>query len=139
MSSIKIKYILILVILAVILTSCKTSVEETPADVVEAYINALATKDKDQAAELSCIYWKEAGKAEVSAFEDYEVSLEKVDCSVIEEDEVVATVSCTGNYVLEDSGGKTTTLALDQRSYLVKFEDDAWKVCGYKYLEAGGE
>jgi hypothetical protein len=139
MPSNKIKTALILVILAVTLTSCNTSTTESPADVVEAYINALASQDSAQAVELSCIYWKEAGKAEVSAFEGYEVSLEKVDCTVTEEDEEVATVSCPGNYVLEDSEGQTTTLALDQRSYLVKFEDDAWKVCGYKYLEAGEE
>ena len=139
MSSRKFLIVVVFVTLVVCLTGCKTSPSDTPASVVEAYIQALANKDSTQVAELSCIYWKEAGKAEVSAFEGYEVSLKGVKCTVIEEDEEVAAVSCTGNYVLEDSEGQTTSLTLDQRSYLVKFEDDAWKVCGYKYLEAGGE
>ena len=123
------KLTVIVFMLMLMLVSCGGS---TPGDVIEAYLAAVVAKDEVTSVRLSCLAWEEQARAEGAAFDANEVALEDVSCQAVQELENEAIVNCTGSIRFSYDGGVEETLDLEGRSFLVVFEDDEWKMCGYR-------
>ncbi len=126
------KLILVIIAFALLLSACGSSGADSPEKVVEAYLAALVAGDSAQAVSLSCAAWEEFAISDSAAFDGVEVSLEGAACSVVEQAEGRAVVSCTGQFVFSYAGGETQTLGLENRQYVVVMENDSWRMCGYQ-------
>jgi hypothetical protein len=61
-----------------------------------------------------------------------QASLDSASCSVVEQEDGRAVVSCTGQFVFSYAGGESQTLGLENRRYVVVNENDTWRMCGYQ-------
>ncbi len=117
--------------LVLLLTACTTP-GNTPPEAIEAYLTALVAKDETQAVTLSCAAWESQALVEGDAFEGVEVTLQNPACQTTEENNDTATVACTGAIVFSYAGGENQELDLSLRTYVVAYENDEWKMCGYQ-------
>lgn len=127
-----IRYMLFIFLTAVLFMIAACGVEKSPADAVEAYLGALENKDEVQAVSLSCAEWEETARAEGESFMTVEVELQDANCSVVEQSENTALVSCEGRFVFSYDAGEDLVLELSTRFFKVVKEGDQWLMCGYR-------
>jgi uncharacterized lipoprotein NlpE involved in copper resistance len=120
-----------LVIFSFSLAGCQPT--KTPADVVIAYLEALAEKDQTKAVANSCAAWEEKAIAEGASFINVEVSLENPQCQVRSESEIEAIVDCTGKFISSYSAGENQELDLSDLAFSLIYENGDWRMCGYDF------
>lgn len=121
---------LFIVFLGIVLLAACSSSDSSSGTAIEAYLNALVTKDAIGAVNRACLVWEENARAEGSSFEAVEARLESVSCSEIGEQNDFKIVACDGS-IIANYGGEDKDIDLGDRNYLVIFEDSEWKMCGY--------
>jgi hypothetical protein len=115
--------------LALLAGACGTPA--SPADTVEAYLEALVRKDEIAAANLACADWEAQARAEALSFDAVEVRLDQVACESTSTSEDAAVVDCTGR-ILANYGAEDQEIDLSARSYRVVRDGGAWLMCGYQ-------
>lgn len=104
----------------------------TDADAaVEGYIQALAAKNSDLLANLSCGAWEADAKTELDSFGAVSVTLKDMNCEETEKDGDYTMVSCTG-IIEADYNGEIMEINLADRTYQVIYEAGEWRMCGYR-------
>ena len=98
---------------------------------IEAYLEALVSKDVIRAVNISCLDWEEGAHAEASSFEAVIVRLEGVACHPAGESGDQTKVDCEGK-IIANYGGEDQDILLSERTYLAVVEDGEWKMCGYE-------
>ena len=111
-----------------LVTACQV---EGPATAIEAYLQAVVSKDPVQAVNLSCAAWEEEAKAEAASFEAVEAKLQDAVCSDQGGLEGSRLVSCQG-VILATYGAEDQELPLEGRQYRVVQEASQWRMCGYE-------
>lgn len=121
---------LLIVLIALVLVACQTSLAPNPAKNVEAYLQAKVNRDADTVRRLLCSDLEAQYDIEVTTFEGTSnVRIEGMACARVGESNVV---KCSGK-ILADYGTETNEFSLG--AYRIKQEDSEWKWCG----EAGAE
>jgi hypothetical protein len=121
--------LLFFVVLTFLAAGC--SAPASPADTVEAYLEALVRKDEVAAANLACADWEGQARAEALSFDAVEVRLDNVACSETTTSGDSAVVECSGA-ILANYGAEDQEIDLGARSYRVVQEGGAWLMCGYQ-------
>ncbi|MGB2897429.1 MAG: hypothetical protein WBB65_14855 [Anaerolineales bacterium] len=119
----------ILVFLGLALTACTQ--QGSAEDAIEAYLDALVSKDVIRAVNKSCLDWEEGAHAEASSFEAVIVRLDGLACSPSDAGDDRTLVDCEGK-IIANYGGEDQDILLSQRTYLAVLEDGEWKMCGYE-------
>ena len=115
-------------LIAPLLVACSAP---SPADTVEAYLEALVDKDEIAAANLSCANWEAQARAEALSFDAVEVRLDQVVCQAPDPSGNTARVECSGK-ILANYGAEDQEIDLSVRAYMTVLEDGAWLMCGYQ-------
>ena len=100
-------------------------------DAIEAYLNALVSKDVIRAVNISCLDWEEGAHAEASSFESVIVRLDGLDCNSVSVSGDQTLVECEGK-IIANYGGEDQDIPLSGRNYIAVVEDGEWKMCGYE-------
>lgn len=119
----------ILAFLSLTVTACTQ--QGLAEDAIEAYLNALVSKDVIRAVNKSCLDWEEGAHAEASSFEAVIVRLDGLACNPIRVSGEQTLVECEGK-IVANYGGEDQDIPLSGRTYIAVLEDGEWKMCGYK-------
>lgn len=102
-----------------------------PADSVLAYLQALSSRDENQAVLSSCAAWEGQAKTELEAFSAVTVSLEDASCKESGVDGDFTLIDCSGK-IVANYGNEILEIDLAERTYQAVFEGDEWRMCGYR-------
>jgi len=116
-------------LLVFFLAAC-SSPAGSPEAAVEAYLQAIVSKDEVAAVNASCAAWEEQAVLESAAYEGVESNLENLDCQIVSQDDSSAVVSCTGQIRFSYAGGEDQIEELGGRAFNVIVEGGEWKMCG---------
>lgn len=119
----------IAILLAV--SSCGTKTTANAADATYAYLQALASKDKDAVISLTCKESEEQAILEVDALMSVDAALNDIRCEQTGQDGDEVLVVCTGSLDLTYND-EIRAIELGKRTYSMKMEDGQWRVCSYK-------
>jgi len=119
----------ILLIFALLLSACAKT--DAPAKAVEAYWQALVSKDAETLANLSCGEWEAESRMVLDSFSAVETVLQDVACASSETESDAGTVKCSGKLVAT-YGEEKLEIDLGERDYAVVKEGGEWRVCGYR-------
>ncbi|MBI9049112.1 MAG: hypothetical protein JEZ00_06825 [Anaerolineaceae bacterium] len=101
------------------------------AQTVEAYLDALTSKDMDRVAVLICPDFEDQAIMDVDAFQLVSPTLENVQCTETEQHGEITTVTCTGN-IMTTYNNETSNINLEERTFRVINERGDWFVCGFQ-------
>ena len=118
----------ILAFLSLTIAACTQ--QGSAEDAIEAYLNALVSKDVVRAVDKSCLDWEEGAHAEASSFEAVIARLDGLTCTSISARGEQTLVSCEGK-IIANYGGEDQDIPLSGRIYVAVLEDGEWKMCGY--------
>jgi hypothetical protein len=125
----KLLNLLILLLAGGLLTACSGSSDGAPAKAVEAYLNALVTKDENLLPTLVCGDWEQDALIELDSFQAVTPRLEEAVCKQTGTDGDTALVSCTGK-IIATYNDEDQELDLSTRTYQVVQDNGDWLVCG---------
>ena len=111
--------------ITILLASCARSTN--PAQVVEAYLQAIADRDADRLVTLSCKGWEASALLEYDALSQTQIGLRNVHCQST--GNLGTTVACTGSLLLH-YGSEEDEIPLDDRLYQMERNGEDWVVCG---------
>ncbi len=118
----------ILSFLSLTITACTQ--QGSAEDAIEAYLNAIVSKDVVLATTKSCLDWEEGAHAEASSFEAVVVRLDGLTCTSTSASGEQTLVNCEGK-IIANYGGKDQDIPLSGRIYVAVLEGGEWKMCGY--------
>ena len=127
------KFSVLLLIAAALLCLCGCSKKDTASEAVkpvEEFYNAIVNQDRDKVSSIACADWEKDALREVDAFMGVKSELKDFSCTVAEEGEDSAVVTCTGS-IAASYGAEVTDFAIEGRSHKVVKESGEWRVCGY--------
>ena len=118
----------ILSFLSLTITACTQ--QGSAEDAIEAYLNAIVSKDVVLATTKSCLDWEEGAHAEASSFEAVVVRLDGLTCTSASASGEQTLVNCEGK-IIANYGGEDQDIPLSGRIYVAVLEGGEWKMCGY--------
>ncbi len=114
------------------LTACSGSIKaDNPAAAVEAYDQALVSKDANKLSSLSCAAWEADAKTELDSFAAVSANLVDPNCQESGQDGDYTLVSCTGK-IIANYNGEDLEINLGDRIYKAIQEGGEWRMCGYR-------
>jgi len=119
------------VVILLAVSACGTKTTANAADATYAYLQALASKDKDAVISLTCKESEEQAILEVDALMSVNAALNDVHCEQDGQDGDKVLVVCTGSLDLTYND-EIRAIELGKRTYSMKMEDGQWRVCSYK-------
>jgi uncharacterized protein YgbK (DUF1537 family) len=120
----------LLVLVLLLLAAC--SAQKSPvAATVEAYLQALVSKQSEQLSTLSCADWESSALTELDAFQNVEAQLVDLSCKETGSDGATRLVTCGGK-ITASYNGELQEFPLGERVYQLVEEGGEWRVCGYQ-------
>lgn len=120
----------LLVLVLLLLAAC--SAQKSPvAATVEAYLQALVSKQSEQLSTLSCADWESSALTELDAFQNVEAQLVDLSCKETGNDGATRLVTCGGK-ITASYNGELQEFPLGERVYQLVEEGGEWRVCGYQ-------
>jgi len=119
------------VVILLAVSACGTKTTANAADATYAYLQALASKDKDAVISLTCKESEEQAILEVDALMSVDAALNDIRCEQTGQDGDEVLVVCTGSLDLTYND-EIRAIELGKRTYSMKMEDGQWRVCSYK-------
>jgi hypothetical protein len=119
-----IKILLLICACLFVLTACAT---ESPAQVVEAYFQAIIDDQPERLAELSCAAWEADALTAATSFRNTGATLDGMQCEANGEEAGYQIVQCQGRIVVVYQGEER---AFPLTRYRVIQENNAWRMCG---------
>lgn len=107
------------------LAACSSG--ESPAQVVEAYFQAVVADQPERLAELSCAAWEADALTAAASFRGTGATLENIQCEPAGEDMGYQIVQCQGRIVVVYQGEER---AFPLTRYRVVQAANAWRMCG---------
>ncbi len=114
-----------------LLVSACAKASDKAAVTVETYLQALAAKNSDRIAALSCADWEPMARMEVDSFQAVEIRLEGLACEEIARQDNEALVQCAGK-IIATYNNEDQEIDLSLRTYRVVEQDGEYLVCGYQ-------
>lgn len=121
--------IVFVIVIALSLAACAASTDSGPVRAVEDYFSALAAKDADRLAALSCGDWESDALLALDSFQAVDTRLEGLACEQTGTDGNTALVLCNGSLVAT-YGDEDQQMDLSVFTYQVVQEGGEWLVCG---------
>lgn len=125
----RIPILLILSIGTFVLAGCSS--QNSAANSILAYLEALASRDANQVAALSCASWEAQARTDLEAFSAVTVKLENASCTESGTEDDYTLISCTGK-IVANYGNEVLEIDLTDRTYLAASEGGDWRMCGYR-------
>lgn len=127
------KIIILGTFLSLVLSSCggSGSKNSSPSTAVEAYLNALISKDNTSLSILSCSDWESDALMELDSLQIVEVRLDGLVCTSTGTSGEFTLVNCQGN-IIATYNGEDRNIDLSLRNYQVIDQDGEYLVCGYQ-------
>jgi hypothetical protein len=114
------------------LSACSSAGSVTDAaSAIDAYNQALVSKNTNQLTSLSCKAWEADAQNELASFAAVTAQIENSKCQVSGKDGDYTLVACTGK-IVANYNGENQEIDLSQRTYKAIQEDGQWRMCGYK-------
>lgn len=110
------------------LSGCSAS-QADPALAIDAYIQALAAKDKDALIAHSCLEWEETALLELDSLSGVTAVAKDLACEAAGEQGEDRLVFCSGTLELNYSG-ELQSLDLTTQSFVARYQDGEWRMCG---------
>ena len=123
------RIILFTILASILLAACSASSAAGPEKTVEAYINALNSKDSARLSTLSCADWEQTALMELDSFQAVSTTLEGLSCAQTGTDGDKALVQCQGK-IVASYNGELQSFDLSARTYTVEKSTGEWLVCG---------
>lgn len=123
--------VLIMLLCAILLSSCGSSSADVPAAAVEAYWQAMAAKDSAQLSSLSCADYEATALTTLDSFQSVELELKDIQCSSVSTTEENAEVTCKGS-LNASYGAEDFSFDLSAGTYLAVNQGGNWLMCGEK-------
>ncbi len=115
-----------------LLSACASSQSGSPADAVEAYLNAMVKNETDKLPQLVCPDYEAGARTDFDSLGAIGgVTLDQLNCTTGTTSGDSATVTCTGS-INFTYNGETNSQDLSGNTYSVKRVDGEWKMCGYQ-------
>jgi hypothetical protein len=115
---------LLLMLCGLLLAACAA---ESPAQVVEAYFQALIADEPERLAELSCAAWEADALTAATSFRNTGAALEELQCQPSGEEAGYQIIQCQGRIVVTYQGEQR---AFPLGRYRAVQENSAWRMCG---------
>lgn len=116
-------------LIILLLSACDTA--SPAAQTVEAYLEAMTSKDIDRVAVLVCPEFEDQAIMDVDAFQLVSPTLQDVQCAETEQADGLATVQCMGK-IVTTYNNETSDIDLSDRTFQVINERGDWFVCGFR-------
>jgi hypothetical protein len=126
----KYRKIMALILTVIFLAACGSD-GNGAASAIEAYIQALGTKDTHQISVLSCANWEQNALIEIDSLASVGTQVEDLECQERGTEGEDTLVDCTGIIAL-DYDGEIQQIDLSNRTYIAHEEGGEWLMCGYK-------
>jgi hypothetical protein len=120
----RLKIIIALLLLLLGLSACAAG---NPAQVVEAYFQAIVADEIEHLSELTCAAREAEALAAAASFRGTGATLEGMQCQVTEGDETYQIIQCQGTIAVSYQG-ELRTFPLGR--YRLVREENIWRVCG---------
>lgn len=119
----------LILLLAGTLYGCQSK-EKQVSSAVEAYLQALVTKDEATFTKLSCPKWQADAMLEYDAFGNVATTLKEVTCKTTSITSDSATVKCNGS-IEASYQNEVQSFQLSERNFQLVNSGGDWLVCGY--------
>lgn len=123
-------YGLLLIMIAMIAGACAGDANQ-PAEAVEAYLQALVSKDANKLVNASCAAWEADARQEMDSFLAVKVDLQDAHCQELSREGYSSLVACSGK-IIANYGAEVLEINLADRNYQVVLEGGQWRMCGYR-------
>ena len=120
-----------LILTLVLLAACSAQGGSGPTKAVEAYLQALVSKDAAKIVTLSCASWESQAQTEVDSMTAVSAKLDSLSCQDAGTDGASSLVTCKGK-IVATYNNEAQDIPLEGRTYKVSQESNEWRVCGYK-------
>jgi hypothetical protein len=120
---------LLLIMPTALLAGCSN--QESAADSILTYLQALISRDENQLVLSSCADWEAQAKTELESFSAVTVSLEDASCKESGQDGDYTLVSCNG-IIVANYGNEVLEINLIERTFQAVYEGGEWRMCGYR-------
>jgi hypothetical protein len=120
-----------LALLLALLAACTAQSGSGPTRAVEAYLQALVSKNAEKIVTLSCAIWESDAQTEVDSMTAVTAKLEGLSCQDAGKDGAASLVTCKGK-IVATYNNENQDIPLEGRIYKVSQESNEWRVCGYK-------
>lgn len=122
--------ILACAVLSLVLSACQNENTSSPGAVVEAYLNAMISKDSNAVSNLSCSDWEAQSQVEFNSFAAVTARLEELSCNQTGQEGDAYLVNCTGK-IVANYNGEDLEIDLEDNIYQVVEEGGDLRMCGY--------
>lgn len=122
-------WFVLLLICQFVLAAC-ASQTELPAQVMEAYYQALTKKDLNTMISLACPEWEEQARNEYNSFGAVTTELQGFQCETISQDQGKASVNCRGK-IVANYGNEVLEIDLSKFTFELVQQGGNWRFCGY--------
>jgi|YelNatPaOPRAMG01_1025707.scaffolds.fasta_scaffold111570_3 hypothetical protein len=124
-------FALVITFLVLLGSGCTQAGGSRAAQAAEDYLRALAAKDADRIAALSCAQWEPDARLEVDSFQAVDVRLENLACEETGQEDSTTLVVCHGKLVATYNN-EDQEIDLSSRTYQIVSQDGEYLVCGYR-------
>lgn len=122
-------WFVLLLIFQLVLAACASSTE-LPAQVMEAYYQALTKKDLNTMISLACPEWEEQARNEYNSFGAVATELQGLRCETVSQDQGKASVNCRGK-IIANYGNEVLEIDLSKFTFELVQQGGTWRFCGY--------
>jgi hypothetical protein len=122
---------ILLVLLLTVLAGCATQGSSGPSQAVEAYLQAMVSKNAEKMISLSCASWESQAQTEADSMTAVTARLEGLSCQESGKDGSTSLVTCKGK-IVATYNNEDQDIPLEGRTYKVVMESNEWRMCGYK-------
>lgn len=112
------------------LSGCSAS-QDKAAKAVEAYFQALQSKDEVAMINHTCAAWEADARTEFNSFSAVKITLQDLSCQQTGQSGDYTLVACTGS-LIASYGAEDLVLDFGERVYQAIQEGGDWRLCGYK-------
>lgn len=121
--------LIMLLIFQLFFAAC-ASQAELPAQVIEAYYQALTKKDLNTMISLACPEWEEQARNEYNSFGAVTTQLQGLRCQTTSQEQAKARVNCQGK-IIANYGNEVLEIDLSKLTFELVQQGGNWRFCGY--------
>jgi hypothetical protein len=122
---------ILVMLIAALLAGCSGAAQTGgAAKAVEAYLQALASRDLNQMIGATCADWESQARLEYDSFAAVKLELKELSCQEIGQDRSSTLVACSGT-IVANYGAEDLQIDVADQTFQVIQEGGEWRVCGY--------
>jgi hypothetical protein len=125
------RFTVLVMLIAALLAGCSGAAQTGgAAKAVEAYLQALASRDLNQMIGATCADWESQARLEYDSFAAVKLELKDLSCQETGQDQSSTLVACSGT-IIANYGAEDLQIDVADQTFQVIQEGGEWRVCGY--------